>query len=118
MCTRCNGMGRDTYDDDDRRVTDVCYHCGGEGTVGEETAYHDRLHAVAAQMAHHEESQVRKWADEEPDGDGYSMRAYEEMMSVNDYFRAQVWSRTERIGAELAALPREAREVLLAWSES
>lgn len=50
-CGRCGGVGQQTWDEDGRRVSDVCYHCGGTGQVDEESARALRLEAVAYKLA-------------------------------------------------------------------
>lgn len=116
-CSRCQGQGYESYDEDGRMVTDVCYHCGGEGTVDEETDFHDRLQAVAATLAHQKESEYRKACDSDPDGDGYDLCAAENGMRTFDYFRSRVWDRTYEIAQELSERPRAEQELLVAWNE-
>ncbi len=119
-CSRCQGEGRVWEEEEGHPqggVYDVCYHCGGEGTVDEETDFQDRLHAVAATLAYQKESEYRKACDSDPDGDGYDLCAAENGMRAFDYFRVRVWERTDEIARELAERPREDQELLVAWNE-
>ncbi len=119
-CSRCQGEGRVWEEEEGHPqggVYDVCYHCGGEGTVDEETDFQDRLHAVAATLAYQKESDYRKACDSDPDGDGYDLCAAENGMRTFDYFRVRVGERTDEIARELAERPREDQELLVAWNE-
>lgn len=116
-CIRCQGQGEESYDEDGRMFTDVCYHCGGEGTVDDETDHHDRLMLVANALAYQEESEYRKWCNSDPDGDGYDLGAYENGMMPFDYFRCRVWERAPEIGEKLSAMSREDQEFMIAWNE-
>lgn len=117
-CSKCQGTGEETYDEDDRRVTDACYHCGTTGEVSEEADWHDRLHQVALTLAEDQEREYRKARDNEPDGDGYDLCAAENGMSTWDYFRTQVWDRAARIGEKLAEMDRPSQELLVGWNEA
>lgn len=120
-CSRCQGEG-EVWEEEEGHpqggVYDTCYHCGGEGTVDEETDFHDRLHAVAATLAYQKESDYRKACNEDPEGDGYDLGAYENQMMPHDYFRTRVWDRTEEIARELAERSRADQELLVAWHEA
>lgn len=98
-------------------MRDSCYHCGETGQVDSETDFHDRLFSVAGTLAYQKESEYRKAANEDPDGDGYDLGGYENGMMPHDYFRTRVWDRQYEIAQELAALPREDQELLVAWNE-
>ena len=120
-CSRCQGEGEEFTPEDGHPqggVYETCYHCGGEGTVDEETDFHDRLQSVAATLAYAKESEYRKACDSDPDGDGYDLCAAENGLSTFDYFRTRVWNRTYEIAEELAARPRADQELLVAWNEA
>jgi hypothetical protein len=85
--------------------------------VDAETDFHDSLARVAHHFAYQDESDYRKWANEDPDGDGYSLHAAENGMSDHDYFRVRVWEREPEYLAKIAELPQEMQEVLVAWDE-
>lgn len=116
-CSRCQGEGEESYEEDGRIFTDVCYHCGGEGTVDEETDFHDSLMRVASTLAYQAESDYRRACDSDPDGDGYDLCAAENGMMTFDYFRARVWERTPEFGEKLFAMSRQDQEFLIAWNE-
>ncbi len=109
-CRQCQGSGQDSY-------VGSCYHCCETGQVDDETDFHDRLHAVASTLAGLEESDYRKACNEEPQGDGYNLHAYENQMTPSDYFRSRVWGRTDKIAAKLACMPMVHQELLVAWNE-
>ena len=117
VCRKCNGEGRERYEEDGRDVVDACYHCGTTGTVDEETDFRDRLHNVAGTIAYHLECEYRDAANNDPDGDGYDLGGYENGLQPWDYFRCRVWDRTAEIGEKLAALPINDQQLLVAWSE-
>lgn len=115
-CRTCHGERYEEYEEDGRMVRDACYRCGNTGVVSEEEDFRDRLAGVASVFAYADETAWRKACDEEPDGDGYSLRAAEEMLSTWDYFRSRVWGRTEDILQELLELPIPDQELLVAWN--
>lgn len=116
-CSRCHGEGEETYDEDGRTVTDVCYHCAGSGKVDDDTDFHDRLQSVASTIAYVMESDYRRWVNSDPDGDGYDLGGYENGMMPYDYFRSRVWDRTYDIAEKLADMSRADQEFLIAWNE-
>lgn len=116
-CSRCHGEGEETYDEDGRTVTDVCYHCAGSGKVDDDTAFHDRLGFVASALAYQAESECRKAYNEDPEGDGYDLGAYENGMMPFDYFRGRVWERTPEIAEKLSEMSRSDQEFMIAWHE-
>ena len=116
-CSRCGGEGEETYDEDGRTVTDVCYHCAGSGKVDDDTHFHDRLCMVASALAYQAESECRKAYNEDPEGDGYDLGAYENGMMPSDYFRCRVWERTPEIAEKLSAMSQADQEFMVAWNE-
>lgn len=116
-CCRCQGQGKETYDEDGRTVTDVCYHCAGSGKVDEDTDFHDRLHHVASALAYQAESEYRKACDSDPEGDGYNLGAYENGMMPFDYFRCRVLERTPEIAEKLLEMSRSDQEFMIACHE-
>lgn len=117
QCSRCQGEGSDSYEEDGRLVTDPCYHCSGTGEVDEETYFHDRLHAVARSLAYREENDYKNACNDDPMGDGYELMAAENGVCSYDYFCSRVWDRTAEIGKTLSEMPRELQEVYVAWNE-
>ena len=114
-CVRCNN-GIESYDEDGRMVYDTCYHCAGSGSVDSETYFHDQLEAVAFTLAHVQESEYRKFVNSDPDGDGYDLRAAENMMSTYNYFKCQVYDRQYNIINQLLELPKSSQELLINWN--
>ncbi len=117
-CSKCNGTGEQTYDEDGRRVTDACYHCGTTGEVDEELDWHDRLQAVAVTLAERMEREYREACDADPQGDGYDLYAAENGMTTWDYFQSQVWDRAYRIQNQIADMDRPSQELLVGWNEA
>lgn len=117
VCRRCQGSGYEVFDEDDRRVESVCYHCGGSGLVDERVDNSDRLYEVAATLGYNEEKAYRKFCDEDPLGDGYELRAAENQMTTADYFKCRVWERQAEIAQELLELDPATQAVLIAWNE-
>jgi hypothetical protein len=116
-CSRCQGSGYESYDEDGRMVTDACYHCGTTGEVDEETHFHDRLMSVANTLAYQAEREYRQACDNDPEGDGYDLHAAENMMRTSDYFMARVYDRQYSIAEELSKLDQGSQELLVAWNE-
>ena len=117
-CTRCNGSGFEEYEEDGRWVRDACYHCGNTGQVDAETARHDALGRVASALAYQAECEYKHAVNSDPEGDGYSLGAAENMMSDYDYFRCRVWDREPEILEALFQLSEEDQDFLIAWNET
>jgi hypothetical protein len=117
QCSRCQGEGSDSYEEDGRLVTDPCYHCSGTGQIDEETDFHDRLHGVAATLAWQLENSYVKYCNDDPMGDGYDLAAAENGLCGYDYFCSRVWDRTEVIAKQLVQMSQEDQELLVAWNE-
>jgi hypothetical protein len=91
-CTRCNGNGYEFPDDECYAGCYYhCLHCGGSGTVDDETAYQDKLQGVALVMADVHVREYKKYKDEDPDGEGFAFCAAENMMSEWDYRKSLVY---------------------------
>lgn len=118
VCRRCQGEGQETYDEDGRTLTDVCYHCAGSGQVEEELDFHDRLVAVANSLAYMSERDYRKACDQDPDGDDYCLRAAENGLSESDYFKVRVWDREALYMERIQAMDRATQELLVEWNET
>lgn len=116
-CSRCAGSGSETYDEDNRMVTDVCYHCSGTGEVEPEVDLHDRLMRVAYALALQAETEYRDACNNDPDGDGYDLGAAENMLSVHDYFRSRVEDRQYKFGDQLRNVDSAIQKILLDWHE-
>lgn len=112
-CLKCDGEGRETYDEDGRMVTDACYRCGGTGQVDEETALRTRLEYVAAALANRHVSELVKHRDSDPEGEGWAFCAAENGMTAHDYRMAHVYDFMSQFGEELSKLSRELRYALV-----
>ncbi len=117
QCRRCQGEGQETYDEDGRTFTDVCYHCAGSGQVDEDLDFHDRLVAVANTLAYVAEGEYRKACNSDPEGDDYGLRAAENGLRENDYFRCQVWELAHEYTKQLEAMDIPTQELYVAWNE-
>lgn len=117
VCTRCQGEGYETFEEDDRMVQDACYHCCASGQVDEETHFHDQLMSVAYGLAYDQECDYRKGIDEDPDGDGYDLHAAENMMRPFEYFMSRVYDRQYQIAEQLAEMNLPSQQLLIAWHE-
>jgi hypothetical protein len=72
---------------------------------------------AAGTIAYQIESEYRKTCDSDPDGDGYELRAAENMMTTFDYFRSRVWDRQYEIARELSGMSLADQEFLIAWEK-
>jgi hypothetical protein len=119
ICSRCDGLGYEEYYDEDtyRDVRDTCYHCGGCGRVDSETAYHDRLSGVAHSLAVNSVSELQKWINSNPDGEGWEFHAAENMMRGYEYFQVRVMDYMSDYLDRLMQMSVSDRELLIAWNE-
>ena len=109
-CGNCCGTGVDVYDEDDRRVEESCYHCGGSGNIDDDTAFYDCLGSVATLMSQIHVREYIKNVNEDPDGEGFTFMAAEDMMSPWEYEQTLVWSHMGEFMERLEKLPIEAQE--------
>lgn len=116
-CCRCQGQGKESYDDDGRMVTETCWHCAGSGEVEPEVALQDHLLRVAHALAIQEETKYRKARDNDPEGEGYEFCAAENMMSVHDYFEERVCARKHEYIVDLEKLASPIQNALFEWYE-
>lgn len=116
-CCRCQGQGKESYDDDGRMVTETCWHCAGSGEVEPKVALQDHLLRVARALAIQEETEYRKARDNDPEGEGYEFCAAEEMMTVHDYFEGRVLNRQYQFGDQIRNLDPAIQKILLDWHE-
>jgi len=113
-CSRCD-RGVQTYDEDDRRVQDACYHCSGTGRVSHEQSREDDLQHVVATLAYQQACDYRALRNQDPDGEGFDFCAAENQLRPHDYLTEIAWSYEPAIGARLLSLPTEQQDVLIAW---
>lgn len=116
-CSRCLGQGKESYEEDNRMVTDNCYHCAGSGEVEPEVDLQDRLLRVAYALAHQAEVEYRKARDNDPEGEGYEFCAAENMLSVNDYFQERVIDRQYKLLVQIQQLDSVIQNALFEWNE-
>lgn len=115
QCSRCDGMGKETFWDD-RWETDICYHCGGSGKVDDETAFVDSLSQVARTLAYHAVDQMRNCRNSHPDGEGWDFCAAENMMTGSEYFLTIMENYVSEYMDRLLEMDRQRQEVLIAWN--
>jgi len=101
------------WDEDDRRVEDVCYLCGGAGETDPETAAVVLLQHCSEAMAHAAVAKLRDKADNDPEGGGWAFRAAENMMTERDYTRVREMELADRFMVELGKLGMEAQDALV-----
>ena len=117
ICGACNGEGTVEYNEDERLVHDVCYHCAGTGEIDEQLARSDKLVKIANMFGEMDERAFRQYANDDPLGDGYDLFAAENMMSTYDYFRSRVWDREAEYAQKLFELSAKDQDLLIAWYE-
>jgi len=96
-CSYCGGTGEVSYDENGRRVTDVCYHCSATGLVDEETNLKDEEEAHLLSRA--EQMVQEQWdkAQEEPYFDGWGLIAAESMLSEWELFQSMVYDQFDEL---------------------
>lgn len=117
-CIRCNGTGTETFEEDYRIQSHICYHCNGAGKVDDEMAFYDKLSQVALTLAYHHVCEMKQYADSDPYEEGWNFHAAENMMSSKDYFDMKVYDFAGNFSNQLFELPLETQQVLIAWNES
>jgi hypothetical protein len=113
VCTRCNGEGYETYDEDGRTVTDACYHCGTTGTVDPEIDFEDKVRRFARSLAYDYITELRKARNEDPEGDGWDLCAAESGLSSYDYFELMVTEREITFAEDLLKLSHTLLDFLM-----
>lgn len=117
VCGRCCGEGRQSWVEDDRWVEDVCYACGGSGSVDAEHAFEQRLGAALDLLGRRKAHAYRCARDEDPEGEDFAFCAAENMLSARDYEEALAMDYSERASRETRDWSRERLEWLVALSE-
>jgi hypothetical protein len=112
-CEKCGGKGRESFEEDGRTVSDMCYRCAGSGKVDEETAHMTRMQQVAAIVGNAYVQGWRKSCNEDPEGEGWAFRAAENMMSEHDYTLAMTYEKSAEVGEELSKLSHFAQVALI-----
>jgi hypothetical protein len=118
-CGQCGGEGRTFENEGGREVEMPCYHCSGSGKIDAETAFSDRVGALAGQLARATIARRAKATDAaargpDGDGEGWGFAAAENMMSVSDYTVECEWAEEAKILREFETLSRATLTSLLA----
>ncbi len=112
-CEKCGGSGSETFEEDGRNVTDMCYRCAGSGRVDSDTAHRTRMEYVAAILGDAAVRRERKNRDSDPEGEGWAFCAAENMMSVHDYTLSRRYEMQAEVGEELTKLSLVAQLALI-----
>lgn len=112
-CEKCGGSGSESYEEDGRPVSDMCYRCAGSGKVDSETAHATRMEQVAHIVGAAYVQGWRKSCNEDPEGEGWVFRAAENMMSEYDYTLAMTYEKAAEVGQELTKLSHLAQVALI-----
>lgn len=112
-CEKCGGSGSESYEEDGRQVSDVCYRCAGSGKVDEETNHRTRMQQVAHIVGAAYVDGWRKSCNEDPEGEGWAFRAAENMMSEHDYTLAMTYEKAAEVGQEFIKLSHLAQVALI-----
>jgi hypothetical protein len=110
-CPQCDG-GWKLVEEDGRMVEDVCYHCGNTGFIPDEQAYMNRVRGVAGKLAIAVVMRLKKGADSNPDGEGWSFHAAENMQTEHEYTTIRVWEYEERMMRVLQGMYDTERHLL------
>ena len=117
-CNNCGGCGIECYDDDDRRVEDVCYHCGGTGKVDEETHFHDMLGRVCNYLGFKKAADYQRGANSDPDGEGFDFMASENMLSSYEYFQSLGYTFSDQYMAEMLEKDLDTQRAMIAMYQA
>ena len=123
-CLRCDGEGRQVWDEDGVRCLDACYACCGRGWVDGEHGFAQALEAACNRLGAMRAAQYRRGRDEgAADGDceDFAFCAAENQMSSRDYEVAISWGFTDEALREVADWPLDRRQWLVAlgaWGRS
>jgi hypothetical protein len=93
--------GFKTFEENDRQVTDACYHCSNTGWIDKETYQQDRISDLAEILARTEVDDMIKHYDSDPSGEGWEFAAAEEGCSVYEYTLGEFYYSAARIMEEL-----------------
>ena len=113
-CSYCNGSGIEVYDDEYDSQSQIkflvesdCYHCGGTGSIDDDTAFHDCLESVATIMAQAHVDEFKKRVNQDPDGEDFAFMAAENMATPFDFERCLVYSYVGEFMKRLGSVPFE-----------
>lgn len=112
-CSRCNGECSRPSLDPLEKARDVCYHCEGTGKVDDDTAFDDRVGALAERLARFEVAKRRAACNADPHGEGWDFHAAENMQTPADFTQECEMAATDRIMRNFAELDRATLSILL-----
>lgn len=112
-CGNCCGEGYVEFDEDGRLARDACYHCGTTGKVDEATAHMDELSVMAGNLAQFKVYNLKKAANEDPDGEGWVFRAAENMMYEYEYTQEMISIYRDLIMNQLTKLDFDTQKLLI-----
>jgi len=124
VCLRCDGEGRQVWDEDGVRCLDACYACCGRGWVDGERGFAQALEAACDRLGAMRAARYRRGRDEgaaEGDCEDFSFCAAENMMSARDYEVALSWDFAAEAMREVADWPLDRQRWLVAlgaWGRS
>ena len=117
-CRCCGGEGGlrslDPYEEE-RGILDPCYHCGGSGSVDEDTADADEVEDMLMSLAYDRAYEWRRAVDSDPEGEGFAFRAAESGLSTYDYLTGRAYVELVDVQARYESMTETERAVLLAW---
>ena len=117
-CNSCNGCGYQEFYEDDRLVMDACYRCGASGLISDEMLRDNKLSAVAATLASWQVMEMEDYANSDPEGEDWTFRAAESMMSPRDYSDSLFYRYYDSYVDTLVGMSKEDQDLLLAWNET
>ena len=117
VCVRCDGTGYESFEEEGCYQQHDCYHCGGTGSVDDDTAFQNKLIVVAQTLAYNHVCEMRNNRNSDPDGEGWDFCAAENMMSGKDYYDMHFYDYTYLYTEQLSKLSHEAQQLLIAWHD-
>lgn len=117
VCLRCDGEGRQVWDEGGVRCLDACYACMGRGWVDEDAAHVQRLAVACEHLGALRAAEYRRWRDLDPEGEGFALCAAENALSPREYEWSLATSYAYDAMRDVAAWSVERQEWLLAFAE-
>ncbi len=112
-CSRCFGEGSESFEEDGRMVTDICYHCSGSGKVDSETHFGDQIDKVAVVLAMNRISSIQRSYNNDLHSEGWDFVAAENGLSSLDYYNERVGYLFAQFANEISSLPHEMQLALI-----
>lgn len=117
VCLRCDGEGRQVWDEDGVRCLDRCYACLGMGWVGEDVAHDQALGYACDRLGALQAAAYRRARDGDPEGEGFAFCAAENMLSPREYEQALAMDFASEAMRLVASWPLDQQEWLVALTE-